>query len=160
MMVYEDSELIGLLFRVYAIVLLSGIISIPFVPVRIKPVISIITVTLVALITGFIAIQGFSAGGVEYFINGGSFFGEIPLRIDSLSGWFILIINLTSVTGVLYGAGYLKSSAVQPSQITFHWILYIIFQSSMLIVCMVQHSIAFIAAWEVMSLIILVPCSV
>ena len=60
MMVSGGSELIGLLFIVYAIVLLSGIISIPFVPVRIKPVISIITVTLVALLTGFIAIRGFS----------------------------------------------------------------------------------------------------
>ena len=36
--------------------------------------------------------------------------------------------------------------------ITFHWILYIIFQSSMLLVTMVQHSIAFIVAWEIMSL--------
>jgi len=151
-MVSGGSELIGLLFRIYAIVLLSGIISIPFVPVRIKPVISIITVTLVAILTGFIAIQGFSSLGIEYFIYGGSFFGEIPLRIDGLSGWFILIINLTSVTGVLYGAGYIKSKEVQPSQITLHWVLYITFQSSMLIVCMVQHSIAFIAAWELMSL--------
>ena len=97
-------------------------------------------------------LQGFTSGGIEFLINGGSFFGEIPLRIDALSAWFILIINFTSVTGVLYGAGYLKSSGVQSSLITFHWILYIIFQSSMLIVSMVQHSIAFIVAWEIMSL--------
>jgi formate hydrogenlyase subunit 3/multisubunit Na+/H+ antiporter MnhD subunit len=152
MMVYEGSELIGLLFRVYAVVLLSGIISIPFVPVRIKPIISITTVSLVAIVTGYIAILGFAGNGIEYIVNGGSFFGAIPLRIDPLASWFILIVNLTSVTGVLYGAGYLKSSPVQPSVISFHWILYITFQSSMVFVCMVQHSIAFIAAWEVMSL--------
>ncbi len=152
MMVYEGSELIGLLFRVYAIILLSGIISIPFVPVRIKPIISITTVSLVAIVTGYIAILGFAGSGVEYILNGGSFFGDIPLRIDPLASWFILIVNLTSVTGVLYGAGYLKSSPVQPSVISFHWMLYITFQSSMVFVCMVQHSIAFIAAWEVMSL--------
>ena len=74
MMVFGGSELIGLLFRIYAIVLLSGIISIPFVALRIKPVISIITVTLVALLTGFIAIQSFSSGGVEYFNIGGVIF--------------------------------------------------------------------------------------
>lgn len=152
MMVYEGSELIGLLFKVYAIVLLSGIISIPFVPVRIKPIISITAVSLVAIITGYIAILGLAGGGVEYIVNGGSFFGDIPLRIDSLASWFILIVNFTTVTGVLYGAGYLKSSPVQPAVISFHWMLYITFQSSMVFVCMVQHSIAFIASWEVMSL--------
>lgn len=151
-MFYEGNELIGLLFRIYVIVLFSGVIAIPFVPVKIKPIISIISVSLVALITSLIAVNGFSAAGFEFLINGGSFFGEIPLRIDALSAWFILIINFTSVTGVLYGVGYLKSSIVHHTVISFHWILYLVFQSSMLIVCMVQHSIAFILAWEVMSL--------
>ena len=151
-MFYEGKELICLLFRLYVIVLFSGIIVLPFVPLRFKSIISIISVLLIALITSFIALNGFSVDGLEFLVNGGSFFGEIPLRIDALSAWFILIINFTSVTGVLYGAGYLKSSIVHPSVISFHWILYIVFQSSMLIVCMVQHSIAFILAWEVMSL--------
>lgn len=152
MMVFDDNELIGFLFKVYVIVLLSGITALPFVPVKIKPVISIISVFLIGILTSFIAIKGFTAEGIQIIINGGSFFGEIPLRIDALSAWFILIINFTSVTGVLYGAGYLKSAHVQPSLISFHWILYIIFQSSMLFVSMVQHSIAFIVAWEIMSL--------
>lgn len=151
-MVYVSNELIGFLFRAYVIVLFSGIIAIIFVPVRIKPVISIISVFLVALITSFLSIEGFKTGGIEFLINGGSFFGEIPLRIDALSAWFILIVNFTSVTGVLYGAGYLKSSDIQSPIITFHWILYIVFHSSMLIVSMVQHSIAFIVSWEIMSL--------
>ena len=151
-MFYEGNELISLLFRIYVIVLFSGVIVIPFVPVKIKPTITIISVSLVALLTSLIAVKGFSATGIEFLINGGSFFGEIPLRIDALSAWFILIINFTSVTGVLYGAGYLKSSIVHHTVISFHWILYLVFQSSMLIVCMVQHSIAFILAWEVMSL--------
>lgn len=152
MMFYEGKELISLLFRIYVIVLFSGILALPFASVKIKPIISIISVSLGALITSFIAVKGFSAPGIEFLINGGSFFGEIPIRIDALSAWFILIINFTSVTGVLYGVGYLKSSTVHPSVISFHWILYIIFHSSMLMVCMVQHSVAFILAWEVMSL--------
>lgn len=152
MMVDEGDNLIVLLFRISIIVLLSGIITIPFVSAKIKPILSIISVSLVAIITSFIAISAFSAEGIEILVNGGSFFGEIPVRIDALSAWFILIINFTSVTGVLYGAGYLKSSVVHSSVISFHWILYILFQSSMLAVCMVQHSIAFILAWEIMSL--------
>lgn len=152
MMVYEESELIGFLFKTFALVLLSGIIALPLVPQRIKPVISIISVSLVAFVTSFLAIKGFSGGGIEYFINGGIFFGEIPFRIDALSSWFILIINLTSITGVIYGTGYLKSYPASSSQVSFHWMLYLVFQSSMITVSMVQHSIAFIVAWEVMSL--------
>jgi hydrogenase-4 component B len=152
MMFFEGSELIGFLFRSFAIVLFSGIIVLPLVPLKIKPFIAVVTVFLVALITSVIAINGFNASGIEFLINGGSFFGNILLRIDALSAWFILIINFTSVTGVLYGAGYLKSNAAQPQLITFHWILFVVFQASMLVVTMVQHSIAFIVAWEVMSI--------
>jgi hydrogenase-4 component B len=152
MMIYEGSGLIGFLFNAYAIVFLTGIITLLLVPVRIKPILSIITVFLVALITSFIAILGFAEGDIEFIIGAGAFFGDIPLRIDSLSSWFILIINLTLVTGVVYGAGYLKSSPVQSAYIAFHWILYFLFHSSMLLVCMVQHSIAFIVVWEIMSL--------
>jgi formate hydrogenlyase subunit 3/multisubunit Na+/H+ antiporter MnhD subunit len=53
---------------------------------------------------------------------------------------------------VFYGAGYLKSSPAEAPLITFHWILYLIFQSSMVLVTMVQHSIVFIIVWELMSL--------
>jgi len=152
MMFYESNELIGFLFKSLAIVLFTGIITIPFVPLKVKPFIAIITVFLVAFFSSLLAIRGLTQEGIEFNIDGGAFFGAIPLRIDALSAWFILIINFTSVTGALYGAGYLKSYAVQPALISFHWILYIVFQSSMIAVCMVQHSIAFIVAWEIMSL--------
>jgi formate hydrogenlyase subunit 3/multisubunit Na+/H+ antiporter MnhD subunit len=148
----EYGNLIVFLFKAYIIILLSGIFAIPFVSAKIKPLLSIISVSLVATITSFIAVWVFRSGEIELLVKGGSFFGEIPVRIDALSAWFILIINFTSVTGVLYGAGYLKSSVVQSSVISLHWILYILFQSSMLAVCMVQHSIAFILSWEIMSL--------
>jgi formate hydrogenlyase subunit 3/multisubunit Na+/H+ antiporter MnhD subunit len=151
-MVGEYDNLIDFLLKAYIVIILTGIIAIPFVSAKIKPILSIISVSLVALITSFIAICVFRTDEIEIMVNGGSFFGEIPLRIDALSAWFILIINFTSVTGVLYGAGYLQSSVVQSSVISLHWILYLLFQSSMLAVCMVQHSIAFILSWEIMSL--------
>lgn len=151
-MFYESNELIGFLFRILTIVLFTGIILIPFVPSKVKPVISVITVFLIAFFTSFLAVRGLTQEGIEFIIDGGAFFGAIPLRIDALSAWFILIINFTSITGALYGIGYLKSYGVQSELITFHWVLYIVFQSSMIAVCMVQHSIAFILAWEIMSL--------
>jgi hydrogenase-4 component B len=152
MMANGGSEVVNLLFKIYLIVLFSGIIALPLVPVKIKPLIGIISVFLIGVITSIFAVKGLTGGGIEFIVNGGSFFGKIPLRIDALSAWFILIINFTSFTGVLYGAGYLKSSVVKPTLISFHWILYITFQSSMITVSMVQHSIVFIVAWEIMSL--------
>lgn len=152
MMFYTGSGLFGFLFKLFAIVFISGIIVVSFVPLKIKPVIAGITVFFVGLFTSILAVKGLTVGGVEYLMNGGSFFGVIPLRIDGLSAWFILIINFTSITGAVYGAGYLKPVSDQSQLISLHWILYIIFQSSMLAVTMVQNSIAFIAAWEIMSL--------
>jgi hydrogenase-4 component B len=152
MMVYVGNELIDILLKACAIILFSGIIAVAFVPFKVKQVVSVISVFLIAIITGFLAVNCFTAGNVEFIIQGGRFFGEIPLRIDALSAWFILIVNFTSLTGVFYGAGYLKTSGVQSSLVALHWILYIIFHSSMLLVSMVQHSVAFIVAWEMMSL--------
>jgi hydrogenase-4 component B len=151
-MFYGDGELIDFLFSSFAIILLLGISIIPFVSVKNKPFVSVLTVFLVSIITGLLAVNGLSGNEIEYIIYGGPFFGDIPLRIDALSAWFILIINFTSFTGVLYGAGYLKASAVQSSILNLHWILYVVFQSSMILVSMVQNSIAFIVVWEVMSL--------
>ena len=151
-MAFEGSELIGILIKAFAIVLLSGIIIIPLVPVKIKSIISIVAVFFIALITSILAIRSFSAGSFECVIKGGTFFCEIPLRIDALSAWFILIINFSSLTGVVYGAGYLRSSYAGSSFLTFQWVLYLLFHSSMLLVCMVQHTIVFVVVWEIMSL--------
>ena len=53
-------------------------------------------------------------------------FEVINIRIDPLAAWFILIINLTCVNGA--------------------------FQVSMLWVCILQHGLAFLLAWEIMSI--------
>jgi hydrogenase-4 component B len=152
MMVSEGSELIGLLLNAFIIVLLTGIITLPFIPLKFKSLITTFIVLGLALVTSTLAFIAFSSGEIEYIFNGGAFFGNIPLRIDALSAWFILIINLTSSTGVIYGSGYLKSATAPSSLMNLHWILYIIFHSSMILVCMVQHSIVFIIVWEFMSL--------
>ena len=88
----------------------------------------------------------------EFVIQGNAFWGDIPIRIDGLAAWFILIINFTSVTGVIYGIGYLKPYSNSSQKLSLHWILFVIFQLSMVWVCLVQHSLAFLVAWEVMSL--------
>ncbi len=100
MFFYESSEFIGLLFKAIAVLFFTGIVVIPFVPARIKPLVSIFSVFFIGFITSVLAIRAISTGNLEYIINGGSFFGQIPLRMDGLTAWFVLIINFTCFSGV------------------------------------------------------------
>jgi len=142
----------GFLFNTYIVILLAGLAGIVVVSEKLKPYFSALVVLLISFITSFLAIKGISSNGLEFFIPGGSFIGDIPIRIDALSAWFMLIINLTVSTGVFYGIGYLRAYKPIKSVMTLHWVLLVLFQSSMLWVCMVQNSIAFLIAWEIMSL--------
>ncbi len=152
MVFYGGNELIGFLLKATVIVLFSGIVAIPFVDKRIKSLVSIFLVLVIALLTGFLAVCCLISGSYEYVVYGGSIFGDIAFRIDGLTAWFILIINFTALTGVIYGMGYLKSSNAAPQLMTAHWISYLLFHASMLAVTIVQHSVIFLISWEVMSL--------
>lgn len=109
------------------------------------------TVFVNAAITSFLAVGALVGHTFELSFSGIQFMGTIPIRIDALSAWFILIINFTCINGVLYGIGYLKPYESQKSNIKLHWILFLVFHSSMIWVCILQHSIAFLIAWELMS---------
>jgi hypothetical protein len=69
MMIYESNELIGFFVKAFLLVLFSGIIILPFVPLKIQPIINVISVVLVALITSLLAIRGFKTGyGIVFII--------------------------------------------------------------------------------------------
>jgi formate hydrogenlyase subunit 3/multisubunit Na+/H+ antiporter MnhD subunit len=148
----DGFEFVSVLFIIHIIVILIGVTSLLFISDRLKSFVAITSVVIIGCVTSLIAIKGITTNGLEFNFNGGSFIGTIPFRIDALSAWFMLIINLISATGVIYGVGYLKAYNAQRSIITFHWVSFILFQSSMLWVCAVQNSIAFLIAWELMSL--------
>lgn len=133
------------------ILLAVSITAILFSGLKGKRIVAVGTVIIISVLTGVTAVQSLLGTAYEVVFSGPELFGNIPVRIDGLSAWFIMVINLTAVTGVIYGSGYLKTDGVQSHLITSHWILYIIFHTSMLLVCMVQHSIAFIVLWEIMS---------
>lgn len=79
-----------------------------------------------------------------------------PLNIvvDKLSAFFILIINFTTFTGLLYSKGYLKTYTEQKNktEISFHYFNYIWLHISMLLVTMFRDAFAFLFIWEIMSL--------
>ena len=129
-----------------------AIIALCFVSSKLKSYLAAATVILNAVITSLLAIGALNGEIKEIIFQGNIFWGDILIRIDGLSAWFILIVNFTSVTGVIYGIGYLKPYVNSAQKLAFHWILFVIFHLSMVWVCMLQHSLAFLVAWEVMSL--------
>lgn len=118
---------------------------------RLKGSVALIAVIFIALITSLPAIRALQGELFQLNFYGGSVFGNIPVHIDSLSAWFILIINITCINGALYGSGYMKQYTNQKGNIALHWILYMIFHVSMISVCALQNSLAFLIAWEIMS---------
>jgi formate hydrogenlyase subunit 3/multisubunit Na+/H+ antiporter MnhD subunit len=128
-----------------------GLFTIGFVPSGKKAATNLFFVIITALSTSIPAIHVIINQPVEFTLYNFWFFGDIPIRIDALSAWFILIINFTCINGALYGIGYMKSYSEQKANLTLHWILFLMFQSSMLWVCVIQHSVGFLIAWEIMS---------
>lgn len=134
------------------IIAFLAIVAIYFTPSKMKANTAAIAVVTESIVTSWLAILSLSGQVVSYIFDGGIVMGDIPIQIDKLSAWFILIINFTSITGVFYGSGYLKAYDNPSKKLTLHWILYVLFQFSMVWVCMIQHGLVFLIAWEIMSL--------
>ncbi len=129
-----------------------GLFLIGFIPSGAKAGGNAVLVFINAILTSVPAIHVLFNQPLELTIQRFSFFGDIPIRIDALSAWFILIINFTCITGAVYGIGYMKFYREQHLNLSMHWMLFFLFQSSMLWVCMIQQSFAFLIAWELMSI--------
>ncbi len=132
-------------------IMLLATIAICYFPLKYKTNLAAAAILANAILTSWLAFPALYGTIVEYSFYTGALMGNIPLKIDGLSAWFILIINFTSITGVIYGGGYLKAYTASDSKINLHWVLFIIFHLSMLWVCMLQHGLAFLIAWEIMS---------
>jgi len=92
--------------------------------------------------------------GTSYSIvmTGTMLFGQVPIRIDALSGWFILIINFTIFTGAVYGFNYMRQYRERKNEITLHCIAFIFVQFALLGICAVQNGFIFLLLWEVMAI--------
>ncbi|MCW3091352.1 MAG: hypothetical protein JWP81_2421 [Ferruginibacter sp.] len=142
----------SILLSLSLLILLAGMISIPFLPHFTRAKAHLIFVILVAVITSVPAIKALTGNVPDIIISHAALFGTVSIHIDSLSAWFMLIINLTCINGALYGIGYMKPYDEQKANLSMHWILFLLFQSSMLWVCMMQNGLAFLIVWELMSI--------
>jgi len=88
--------------------------------------------------------------------TGNSFFtlwdSPISMSIDLLSAFFIMVINITVFTGAWFAIEYMRLYQ-QYSKINFslHFFFFFWLFYSMLMVCMFPNIIAFLVAWEIMS---------
>ncbi|MBI5373474.1 MAG: hypothetical protein HZA79_15730 [Sphingobacteriales bacterium] len=136
----------------FIFVILSAMALIPWVNVRWKGIVTVAAVCLLALLSSRIAVGALSGNEFEYIFRGSAVTGPIPVRVDALSGFFILIINFTFITGAFFGLQYMKAYREQSTGISLHGISFILAQAGLLGICSLQHSIAFLTAWEIMAL--------
>lgn len=135
-----------------AVVFFVGMIGLVVIPDRYKSLLAIVIVFLngvISSIPSILALTQHIQTGILAMPHLG---GNIAVRVDSLSAWFILIINFTAFNGALYGSGYLKSYAHLKTNRELHWVFYTLFHISMVWVCMFENGLAFLVAWELMSL--------
>lgn len=138
---------------VYALwALVAGVGLLLVGPARFKSLIHLCTILLVGIFTSAPAIAALQGNDVYLLLNSQPLFGNISFQVDALSAWFILIINFISLMGAIYGMGYMKAYSNQTRNLTMHWISFLVFQSSMIWVCMAQNMLIFLVVWELMSL--------
>ena len=105
-----------------------------------------------ATMSSWIAVPAISGISYSEIYHGGYVFGEIPVRVDALSGWFILLMNFTMFTGILYGLRYMKHYENQPVNLSLHFAAYVVIHFAMIGIYCVQNSLAFLCVWELMAI--------
>lgn len=136
------------------VILLStvALVLLTLIKGRAKGWIALSIVLINAGLTSWIALQALAGNAFEASFPAGYVFGEVPIRIDSLSGWFLLTMNLTMVTGIGYGVRYMAPYNDQSLNMTLHYASYIVNHLSMIGIYSLQHSLAFLCVWELMTI--------
>ena len=129
-----------------------AIVFIPFVSVERKGILTLATVIGIGIVSSIPAILSLTGNPFEYSFQGSLITGRIPVRIDALSGWFILVLNFTFITGAWYGLQYMKAYRQQRDMLSLHAISYILVFAGLIAISSLQNSIVFLIAWEIMAL--------
>ena len=135
-----------------AFVLIVGLVGLIIVKERYRPILALFIVIANAALSTIPALLALTTEPQTGSIAIPHLISQLGIRVDGLSAWFILIINFTSITGIIYGSGYLKAYTHLKTNLELHWVFYVLFHLSMVWVCMFDHGIGFLIAWELMSL--------
>ena len=139
------------LITVFLAITVFTILLIPFLQAKGKGLVLFTAVVLNAFLSGYLAIQSLS-GEISVFAFSGSLVtGPVNIRIDALAGWFILIINFVFITGGFYGLFYMKAYRNQINNLSLHSIAFVLLHTALISLCVIQNSIVFLVAWEIMA---------
>lgn len=141
-----------MIFIISIVITLGALIPLILSEGHVKGTIALGVVLINAGLSSWIAVQALFGEPFEVSFNGGLVFATIPIRVDSLSGWFLLMMNLTMVTGILYGLRYMIPYKSQSSNITLHYSSFILNHIAMIGIYTIQNSLAFLCAWELMAI--------
>ena len=126
-----------------------------FLPLRLKHTWSFVIAIAAALCAGIPAVEVLT-GEKDFIISGFSPPGMAApaLFIDDLSAFFILLVSLTWLTGLIYARGYLRSYFETKSamQISLHFFSYLWLGFAMIMVAVAQDFLSFLIVWELMTL--------
>jgi len=136
----------------FILIPLAAAVLIPFMKVRWKGIIALTAVFLNALLTGYFAANSLAGDAFTYEMPGSMVTGSIPLVLDALSGWFILVINLVFITGGAYGIFYMGAYKSQQNNLSLHGISFVLQHAAILSICVLQNSLAFLIAWEILAI--------
>ena len=134
--------------------LIFGLCLIPFIlllPFRFKSYGGLLITLIFTAASSRLAVEAFATGTIRYLVPDVPPIGSFELRIDKLSAFFMLLINLCVLAANVYALGYtrqVRHRFVSGLSAMFMCLLHI----SMLYVCMVEQLLAFLIAWEIMSL--------
>ncbi|HEX2921193.1 MAG TPA: proton-conducting transporter membrane subunit [Bacteroidales bacterium] len=141
-----------MIINVIIFILFISVIAMFFLNTRFKGILTVCTVILIALVTSYISVNSLLFKSTTILLNGPWMIGNVSVKIDSLSAWFILVINFTFVTGALYGFDYMKIYRNRKNEISMHCIAYLMAHSALLGICSVQNGFVFLVLWEIMAL--------
>ena len=137
---------------IFILIPLIAICLIPFLQLKGKAIVVYAAVSLIAILTSFVAIKALLGQVFELTLQGSFISGPVRLQVDALSAWFMLIINFGFVTGGFYGLFYMNAYKNQQRNLTLQAILFVLLYTSLVSLCAIQNSFIFIIAWEIMAL--------
>ncbi len=136
----------------FLFVVLIALVTILFLSEKQKRALLLLTELFIIIFSSTYAVEALIGNTTSLLFLGSVVTGTIPIVIDPLAAWFILIINFTFLTGSIYGVNYMRAYREQKSQLSLHWVSFLLTHIGLLAVCVVQNMLVFLLVWEIMAI--------
>lgn len=136
----------------YILVLVVSAVLVSLAPSKAKGYITIAATIVMSAIAIIPSVYALTGEKIQLLFKGSYLTGEIHLVLDSLSAWFIIVISITFITSSIYGAKYMQAYEERKSNLSLHWICFLLTNAGLIAITVIQNSIVFLIAWEIMAI--------